>query len=196
MIKKSILFIFVIGMITVFTYGLMGSGAWFVDSASISGAISSGNFDLEVTGEPLQLVKIEPGADYQKVGEFCVQNKGDYDMKFRGYMKDVNDPNGLREYLLLKIESKAFNETDQNNYGPQDGAVLATDVPFTDLMVWNQIITTNPDGVDDPEPFAAGKKACYILSGKLTDAAGNDQLAKTLTANLFLNATQWINAGW
>lgn len=196
MFKKSFLLIFIIGSIAVLTYGAVGSGAWFTDSATASGSVSSGNFDLNVSGEPFQLSKIEPGADYRPVGEFCVQNSGDYDMKFRGYMKDVDDPGDLRDYLLVKIEIKSLNDSDHNNYGPKDGAVLATDVPFIDLMAWNDTISLTPGGNGNPDPFAAGMKACYVISGKLTSEAGNDQISKTLNANLYINATQWINSGW
>jgi len=196
MIKKTIILLFTFLTLVVLSYGVIDSGAWFTDNASASGSISSGNFDLKVSGEPLLLTKIEPGADYQPLGEFCVQNNGDYDMKFRGYMKDVVDPGNLRSYLLIKIEIKALNEIDHNNYGPMDGAVLAVDVPFTDLMDWNDTIVLTPGGTDNPDPFSAGMKACYKVSGKLTSAAGDEQIAKTLTSTLFFNATQWINSGW
>jgi len=196
MIKKSLIIIFIIGALLVLIYGMSGSGAWFTDNATASGSVSSGNFDLVVSGEPLLLSKIEPGAGYQPLGEFCVQNNGDYDMKFRGYMKDVVDPGNLRSYLLIKIEIKALNEVDHNNYGPIDGAVLAIDVPFTDLMSWNDTIVLTPGGAGNPDPFTAGMKACYKVSGKLTNTAGDDQISKTMTSTLFFNATQWINSGW
>lgn len=194
--KKSLILTFIIGSFFVIIYGMTGSGAWFTDNATASGAISSGNFDLKVSGEPLQISKIEPGEGYQSLGEFCVQNNGDYDMKFHGYMKDVNDPGNLQSFLLIKFEIKALNDTDDNNYGPEDGAVIATDVPFTDLMAWNETIAVIPEMAGNSEPFAPGMKACYKVSGRLSSAAGNDQISKTMTANLFINATQWINSGW
>ncbi len=196
MIKKSLLLTFVVLAVCILVFGMTGSGAWFTDNASASGAISSGNFDFEVSGAPLSLSNAEPGAGYQPLGEFCVQNNGDYDMKFRGYMKDVVDPGNLRSFLLVKIEIKALNVSDHNTYGPQDDAIIALDVPFTSLMEWNDTIALFAGGANNPDPFAAGMKACYKVSGKLSNAAGNDQIAKTLTATLYFNATQWINAGW
>ena len=196
MIKKSLFITFIIGTLFVLTYGLAGSGAWLTDNATVSGSVSTGNFDLVVSGEPLLLAKIEPGAGYKPLGEFCVKNNGDYDMKFRGIMQDVSDPGNLSTFLLIKIEIKALNEIDHNNYGPKDGAVLAVDVPFTDLMSWNDTIILKPGGTDNPDPFAAGMKACYKVSGRLSSAATDEQISKTMTSTLFFNATQWINSGW
>jgi hypothetical protein len=196
MIKKVLLYTFFIGLSTVLIYGMTGSGAWFTNSAFLAGSVSSGNFEFKITGGPLHLDKIEPGAGYTSVGEFCVQNSGEYDMKFRGYMKGVEDPGNLASYLLLRLDMKPYNPTDENNYGPVIGTTLATDLPFTDLMAVNDLLAATPSDEDIPEPFAPGKKACYEVSARLAGDAGNDQLSKTLKADLYFDATQWINPGW
>jgi hypothetical protein len=68
------------------------------------------------------------------------------------------------------------------------------------MMAWNDKIAQIPQipwGPDNhPAPFAPEMKACYKVSAKLSDAAGNDQISKTITTDLFISATQWINPGW
>lgn len=194
--KFRLLLILGFGICGILIFGLTGTGAWFTNSAFMAGSVSSGNFEFKISGGPLHLAKIEPGADYAHVGDFCVENTGEYDMKFRGYMKGVEDPGNLASYLLIKLEMKAFNPTDLNNYGPAIGTTLATDLPFTDLMSVNDLLSVTPLDADTPEPFAPGKKACYAVSARLEADAGNDQLSKSLKADLYFDATQWINPGW
>ncbi len=198
--KSIILFSFLIIGLIITSYGLIGgSGAWFTDTATMNGTISSGNFDLMVSGGPFNLSKIEPGAGYLQVGEFCIMNAGNYNMKFRGKLKDVNDPGNLRSFLMIKIEMIAYsseNNPHEITYGPTDGKVLAEDVPFTSLMDWNDAIALYPGGPDNPIAFFPGAKSCYTISAKLTNAAGNDQILQTVTSNLYIDATQWINTGW
>jgi predicted ribosomally synthesized peptide with SipW-like signal peptide len=193
---KIIITSILIIVFSILAFGLLGSGAWFSDSASVSGSISSGNFDLQASGGPFSISKVEPGAGYQSVGDFCLRNSGDYNMKFRGYIKDLDDPGNLRDYLLLRIEMKPFNEEDQNNYGPADGKLLVTDIPFASLMAWNDVLALYPGGPGDPIPFAPGSKVCYTISTRLSGTAGNDQIQKSLIAQLYIDATQWISTAW
>ena len=197
MIRKIIKYFFITGMTVVLVYGLSGSGAWFTDTAASPGSISSGDFNLVLSEEPLKLENLEPGTDYQPVGKICIENQGDYDMKFRGIIKDVDDPGNLQSYLILKIEIKEINETDHNNYGPAGVALeIAKDVPLSAFLDWNDFIAIVPGSPNAPQPFSPGMKICYVISGKLGGDAGNEQIAKTLNANLIIESTQWINSGW
>jgi hypothetical protein len=197
MSKKIIKLFFITGLTGVLIYGLIGSGAWFTDSAASAGSISSGDFNLVVSGDSIKVENLEPGRDYQSFGEFCLENQGDYDMKFRGYIKDVEDPGNLQSFLLLKVEIKAINETDHNNYGPTGTSIeIAHDVPLSTFMDQNDILALSPGNPNSPQPFAPGMKICYILSGKLSADAGNEQINKTINTNLFFESTQWINSGW
>ena len=190
MIRKLAKFFSISGLTAVLVYGLIGSGAWFTDTAASPGSISSGDFNLVLSGESLKLDKLEPGTDYQPVGEICIANQGDYDMKFRGIIKDVDDPGNLQSYLILKIEIKEINETDHNNYGPAGVALeIAKDVPLSTFLDWNDFIAIVPGSPNAPQPFSSGMKICYVISGKLSGDAGNEQIAKTLNANLFIEST-------
>ena len=190
MLKKWLTYLIGITLLSVLAFGVLGTGAWFTTDESISGnSVSTGTLDLEVSGGPFSGTNLEPGAGYTSLGIFCVENIGDYDMKWRGWLKDVDDAKGLRNYLQVQA---ILNPTGyEGNYGPADTTVF-TDVPFTDLMGPNSHILLN----DPVYPFSPGYKACYQINAKLLSSAPNAVQAATLNTNLYIQGTQYINTGW
>ncbi len=130
--KKVGLLILVLGVLGVLAFGMTGSGAWFTSTTELTGnSISTGTLDLGVEGGPFAASDLQPGGGWQNVGWFCATNNGNYDMKWRGWMYDLTDPKGLRDFLHIRV---TINPTGhQGNYGPMD-AVLVDDVPFTALL--------------------------------------------------------------
>lgn len=187
--KKQLGFLFVILLIAAMAYGVMSTGAWFTDTAAIdNNSIQTSNLDLEVWGGPFVATALEPGAGYQSLGTFCAKNAGGYDMKWRGWIDSVNDSKGLRNYLQVKA---VLNPNDSGNYGPK-GEPLFADVPFTDLTQANTWLV-----MDDPTwAFAPGHYACYDVQARVLDTAPNAVQNATLTARLYIEATQRINTGW
>jgi predicted ribosomally synthesized peptide with SipW-like signal peptide len=194
--RKVILTAFAIGLTCLLMVGIFGSMAWFTSSTNTQGSISSGNFDLKVTGGKLDLTKLEPGAGYRQIGEFCLLNNGDYDMKLRVRVKNVNDPGGLKGLLNLKLVLKAMNSDDLNNYGSVDDLVLFSDIPFTALLDWNDEARLVFDKQGVVDPFVPTMKSCYKLFVNLSEQAGSNQISQNLTFELLFNATQLINPGW
>ncbi len=188
---KKFFFVAIIALVAVLAYGVSSTGAWFTDSAKIeNNAISSGNLDLTVWGGPFQVSNLEPGGEYRSLGVFCAKNEGDYDMKWRGYIKDFAGSTALKDKLYIQA---IMNPTGAvGNYGPSN-ATLFTDVSFNTLTnPANGIIVT-----DDPTwAFTPGSWACYDIQVKLSSSAGNIVQGKSLTATLHLDATQRINTGW
>lgn len=192
--KKYLPIMILIAALAVLAYGLIGSSAWFSIETRTTGSISSGNFDLDVTGGPLDLQKLEPGAGYKAVGEFCLQNNGDYDMKLRAKLEGVTDPGNLRDYLSLKLVLKKLNTEDGNNYGGEhEDIVLFSDLAFSAWMDWNDNAKLL---ANEGDVFAPGLKSCYKLYAQLSGDAGNDQVQKPIDFDLLINATQLINPGW
>jgi predicted ribosomally synthesized peptide with SipW-like signal peptide len=194
--RKVILTAFAIGLTCLLIFGIFGSMAWFTSSVNTKGSISSGNFDLKVTSGPLDLTKLEPGAGYRQIGEFCLLNNGDYDMKLRVRVKNVEDPGGLKDFLKLKLVLKALNNEDQNYYGGVDDLILFSDMPFTALMDWNDKARLLFDKQGAVDPFFPNMKSCYKLFANLSEDASSNQISKSLKFDLFFNATQLINPGW
>jgi len=194
--RKVILTAFAIGLTCLLMVGIFGSMAWFTSSANTLGSISSGNFDLKVTGGALDLTILEPGAGYRQIGEFCLFNNGDYDMKLRFRVKNVDDPGGLQDLLNIKLVLKAINSEDHNNYGGVDDIVLFSDIPFTALLDWNQEARLIFDKQGVVDPFIPNMKSCYKLFVNLSEEAGSNQISQNLTFELLFNATQSINPGW
>lgn len=173
--------------------GLVGAStwAWFTDTETIdNNYVTTGNLDLTVWGGPFVATNLEPGAGYTSAGVFCARNDGNYDMKWRGAMINVADPQGLRNYLYVRA---VINPTGaQGNYGPMD-TTLWTDVPFSNLESW----ATSPILMNDPTwPFAPGSWACYRVEVALHSSAPDAVQGATLNADLYIQATQRINTGW
>ena len=196
--KKAILTAFAIGLACLLMIGIFGSRAWFTSSANSQASISSGNFDLEVSGGPLDLTRLEPGAPYRQIGEFCLQNNGDYDMKLRVGVENVNGTGGLKDLLNLKLVLKAINSVDQNSYGDDvDDLVLFSDIQFNALLDLNNSARLLFDTQGVVDPFLPNMKSCYKLFAYLPgEAAGDSQISQNLTFDLLFNATQSINPGW
>ena len=193
--KKVGLLLLVLGVLSVLAFGMTGSGAWFTSVTELTGnSISTGTLDLGVEGGPFAASDLQPGAGWSNLGWFCATNNGNYDLKWRGWMYDLNDPKGLRDYLHIRV---TLNPTDhQGNYGPLN-TVLVNDVPFTELLSnTNTTILLDDTTISAGDPaFAPGSKICYQLEARLGDDAGNAQQEGSLTGKLYLLGTQWI-APW
>jgi hypothetical protein len=193
--KKVFLFILVLGVLSVMSFGMTGTGAWFTSVKELTGSsISSGNVELGAEGSPFGANLLVPGGGWRDIGWFCVTNNGSYDMKWRGWFYNVDDPKNLRDYLQIRI---TLNPTDhQGNYGKLD-TILYEEILFTDLMSKTNtklILDTSTVTPGDPA-FAPQAKVCYGLQSRLSHEAGNAQQNGTLTAKLYLFGTQW-NASW
>jgi len=194
---KKLILLSSLALIIILTIGLIGTGAWFTDSATLSGnSVTTGNLDLLVEADGnWKIEKIEPGADYQVLGYFCATNNGDYDMKWRGKLINISDPKGLRHYLVIKSTANPSDLPASlypiGNHGPQNGVVF-TDIPFNTLMGWNAYI----QDADPVYKFKPGDKICEKVEVKLLSTAPNFVQGATLTADLYLDATQYISDAW
>lgn len=192
------LFVFaILAILGVLVYGLAGTGAWFTDNAELAGnTVSTGNLDLEVSWDgPWAVTNIEPGAPYVTMGYFCAVNAGDYDMKWRGWLRNVVDAKGLRHYLVVKATANPADLPaslgSNGDHGPQN-VVVFNDVPFNTLMAVNGYIQdAHPD-----YPFNPGEKICEKVEVKLLSTAPNSVQDALLTADLYLDATQFISDAW
>jgi hypothetical protein len=193
--KKVGLLILVLGVLGVLAFGMTGSGAWFTSTRELTGnAISTGTLDLGVEGGPFAASDLQPGGGWQNVGWFCATNNGNYDMKWRGWMFDVNDPKGLRDFLHIRV---TINPTGhQGNYGPVN-TVLVDDVPFTALLSnTNTTILLDGTTITPGDPaFSPQSRICYQLDARLDSTAGDGQQNGALSGKLNLLGTQWI-APW
>ncbi len=176
-------------------FGLTGTGAWFTSAREINNnSISTGTIDLGVEGGPFTVQNLQPGADWRDVGWFCAANNGNYDMKWRGWIHDVNDPKDLRDFLHIRI---TMNPADHpGSYGPAN-TVLAEDVAFNDLLSnSNTILLLDESTISSGDPaFSPGASACYQIEAKLASDAGDAQQNSVLSGKLYLLGTQWI-APW
>lgn len=191
-----------IALVGALAWGALGTGAWFTDTAALEGnVVTTGNMDLSagsanadsIVNQPMGFDNLEPGAGYVTVGYFWTRNDGDYDMKWRGYL-NLSGNTGLTEYIQVRC---VLNPTSGPwdslvNFGPPDSEVF-TNVPLSALQVAgnSHILMKDPDW-----PFTPGAFAFYELQAKLLSTAPNAMQEKTLTADLVLDATQYINTGW
>jgi len=196
-VKRIIVIAAVLGLVVAMAVGAASSGAWFKKTdSSLNGSVATGSFELGV-GSPtggFSATNLEPGAAYVSAGTFWVSNDGDYNMKWRGWVQNIDDPSNLRSYLLVKC---VMNPVALDGpYGPGVPTVLWSGVPLLELTEANWP-TYKHILMDDPTwPFTPGAWAGYELLVRLDSTADNDQLDATLTLDVYLEATQRINTGW
>lgn len=123
-----------------------------------------------------------------------VKNNSNMPMLFRAYADKVNDPNGLRHLIKVKV---TFNPEDyatlyqgSNLYGgTKKDTVLGTwtleELKSKDVL--NNIQAARKDGW----PLPAGFVAVYKLEVFLDLEAGNNLQGKQVTADLVVDATQY-----
>jgi predicted ribosomally synthesized peptide with SipW-like signal peptide len=185
-----IYFLLFSALLAVMAAGMTGTGAWFTDQVSIdNNSITTGSINLTATDVEKSTPILEPGGNYQEVLRFCVKNTGTYNMKWRGIFTAVKASDGVEDKLLIKAiinPSKKFS----GNYGPED-TVWFNDVPASALKSGNVFILL--DSSTNTEPFKPEDRVCYSFQAKLTSGADNLTKKITYTANLQLDATQWIN---
>lgn len=188
--KRSYL-IFFISIFLVMAYGMTGTGAWFTDQVMIEdAAVTTGNLDLVLSDITKFTPALEPGGDYKEALRFCAKNNGTYTMKFRGVLANIVAPSGMAEKILVKAVMNPVGLA--GNYGPANTPRFEN-VPVAELMAANTHILLDSTVA---EPFKKDDFICYSIQAKLSSAAGNAYQSKTFSANLILDATQWINPGW
>jgi hypothetical protein len=197
--KKYVLFVLGLGLLSVLAFGMTGSGAWFTSTLQMpNNVITSGTLKLGVEGGPFVAASMEPGAGWKDMGWFCVTNRGDYNAKWRAWIEDVKDRKGLSNYLRLRVTLNPHLDPplQTGNYGPQD-TVLFEDVPFTDLLSAKNTNLLLDDTTIAPGDalFSPTSRVCYRVEAKLSADAGDEQQNGTLTARLHVLGTQWI-APW
>jgi hypothetical protein len=179
-------------LLVVIVYGLTGTGAWFTAQAVIdNNVISTGNLDLVINNVSKASPPLEPGGDYKEILRFCAKNGGSYPLKWHGGFSGVQAPAGMAEKILVKA---VVNPTGlAGNYGPAN-ATRFENVPAAELMVENKHLLVSAEVY--PEPFKPNDVICYSIQAKLLGSAGNAYKAKTFTAQVQLDATQWNNPDW
>ncbi len=195
--RKRYLLGTVLVLVAVMAIGAIGSGAWFTDTDTITGnqvtagtLVLTASTALEATGDTTNL---EPGGGLVTVGYFTVRNDGSLNMKWRGKLDAVQDPNSIGQYLYLTV---TLNPTDvpgyDGNYGPASPVVVVDHVCVNDLDDWNTEIV-----MDDPVwPFAPGDWCGYKVEVEMDSSAPNEAQGKTYEADLLIEATQRIATTW
>jgi len=188
--KYFILSILTLFMILVLVYGVSGSYAWFTDTAMIEGnIINTGTIDLAISDVSRTTPLLEPGGGYTEILRFCAINNGNFNMKWRGHFTNIQAPEGLTGKILI---SAIINPTStlSGNYGPTKKLWFA-DVPIQELAQINDYLVLDPGTTT--EPFKPSDKVCYTFMARLSSTATNNYQQANFSANLALNATQWIS---
>jgi len=188
---KKLFVLATLGIMAVLTFGMIGTGAWFTDTASVGDNwVQTGALDLlvEKRGE-WKVANLEPGGPYRELGIFCAWNVGDYDMKWRGYIKVLEDDKGLQPHLQVRAIANPPNHVGNHGFINE---VVFTDVPFTALTGWNTIIVdAHPTHIFNP-----GEVYCVGVQVRLLETAKNAHQNAIIIADLVIGATQAINTGW
>jgi hypothetical protein len=181
----------VLSLLAIVLFGLTGTSAWFTDEEILlNNQVSTGVLDVQITGGPLEGVKLEPGLPtYMAIASFCIRNDGNYNMKWRGWMDQIGDEKGLLQYL--EIEGVRNPSGSGGSYGPAD-EVLFTNQPFSVLENATPYFIVD----DSNDPFKPGDAVCYELRGRLSSAAPNEVQNAVVSARLYVFATQLLNDGW
>lgn len=192
------LLLVLVGFLTTGTlvFGLVGTGAWFSDTAtSADNIITTGTLDLQVSGEPFKATDLAPGEEYSEMGTFCVENIGTTDLKFRGLFETVAKPtHDLLKFTTLKVEQNTnegwlmIKEVMGNPTVETDGLPYYFKYPDQDPTIINHYIV----GQD----LIPSQEVCYRLSIKLDVDTPDDLQEKYLDFFLHLYATQKTNPGW
>jgi hypothetical protein len=197
-VEKRTLILALVALLSLFAmaFGLATSGAWFIDSASSSGAIIiTGSLDLHVTGGPLRANNLEPGKKETELGLLCVKNMGTTALKYRGLFESP-DPltNNLLKYMAMKVEQHTtghwvtVQEIPGNPPVETEGLQYYFKFPGQDPGVINHNIIA---GTLEPK-----EKLCYRLSVKLDQDTPNENQDKSIQFVLHIEATQANNPGW
>ncbi len=188
--KYIILSILTLFLMAVLVYGVSGSAAWFTDSAVIEGnIINTGNLDLTFSEVARTTPVLEPGGDYTEILRFCAINEGSINLKWRGRFTDIQAPEGLADKILISAVINP-SSTFTGNFGPPQ-AVWFVDVPIQELAHPNTYLVLDPG--TSPEPFKPSDKICYSFLARLSSTATNTFQEAAFSANLEVNATQWIS---
>ena len=211
--KKSLGVIVVIFLIGVMTYGMIGSGAWFTDSAtSNTDTFYSGTLSIDdgkvVTTPGFTITEMAPG---DKTGDvvFIIENNGNIPLAWFGDLV-IDGSSKLKEaiyidYALMQYEPDAFNEIDDNFI--KDGLGFGAYPGWYNTLASNSIFgKVTLDVFDDnngmgstPYEFLGALKPGYsyvlTLRFAFAELAGNDYQTKgPLNVSLKVDATQ-INEG-
>jgi len=189
--KHFILSILTLLLIVVLVYGVTGSAAWFSDTAVIeANVINTGTIDLAFSDVHRTTPLLEPGGGYTEILRFCAINQGTFNMKWRGQFTDIKTPKGLTDKILISV---IINPTSNlsGNYGPTK-KVWFKDVPIQKLSQINEYLVLDPG--TNTEPFKPSDKICYSFLASLSSTATTKTYQQAVfSANLELNATQWIS---
>ena len=188
--KYFILSILTLLLIVVLVFGVTGSAAWFTDTAVIeANIINTGTIDLAFSDVYRTTPLLEPGGGYTEILRFCAVNQGTFNLKWRGQFTNIQAPEGLADKILISVIINP-DSTFSGNYGPV-GAVWFMDVPVQQLASPNSYLLL--DASTNSEPFKPSDKVCYTILARLGSTATNTYQQAVFSANLELNATQWIS---
>ena len=188
--KNIILTVLTLLLIIVLAYGVSGSAAWFTDTAVIeTNIINTGTIDLAFSDVYRTTPLLEPGGGYSEILRFCAINNGTFNLKWRGQFTNIQAPEGLTDKILISVIINPAS-TFSGNYGPAM-TVWFVDVPIQELAHPNGYLVLDPGTY--PEPFKPSDRICYSFLASLDSTATNTNQQAVFTANLELNATQWIS---
>jgi hypothetical protein len=177
-------------------FGLVPSGAWFIDSWTSAGfIITSGSLDLHVSGGPLTATNLEPGQGYAPLGEFCSANTGTLDLKYRGLFESTAPiANNLLQYVTMKVE--------QHTTGPW---VTLQEIPGVAMVETDSLVSyfKHPQqGAEVVNHFVVAgslvpdERICYRLSVLLDPNTPDSEQGQAVDFILHLDATQATNPTW
>ena len=211
--KKFFVTLAVFSLIGIMAFGMIGSGAWFTDSAtSQTNTFTSGTLSIK-DGEVQQtqgytITNMAPG---DKTGDVVIkiENNGNIPLAWFGDLVIEGSPELKKaiyiDYALMQFEPDGFNQVDDNfitnglGSGPDGGwyTTLASSSTFG-VVALNVFDDNNGMGSTPYEFMGALKPGyAYVLTLRFgfAELAGNDyQALGPLTVSLKVNATQ-INAG-
>jgi hypothetical protein len=177
-------------------FGLAPSGAWYSGAWSSAGFIlTSGSFDLQVTGGPLRATNLRPGAGYAPLGEFCASNTGTVDLKYRGLFETTAPlTSDLLQYTTLKVEQQTAGAWSTVQEIPGTSPVAAESLLFYFRHPAQGAEVVN--GYVAAGQLAPQATTCYRLSVLLDPLTPDAVQGTAIGFVLHLTATQAANPSW
>jgi hypothetical protein len=197
-LKNSFLLlaVFVLLSVSVMTFGIVTSGAWFTNQHTSAGIIlTSGSLDLHVTGGPLRATNLKPGEPESPMGVFCARNAGSSELKYRGlFVSPEPLSNDLLEYTTLKLERHTQGHWETLRVIPGSASVETDSLLYYFKFSGQDPGTVNHHIVEGN--LVSKEKVCYRMSVLLDPLTPDSEQGKSVNFVLHLEATQTTNPVW
>ncbi len=172
--SKKLYLLLAVAVLVVMAFGMIGTGAWFTDKETVSKDVTTGTLDLTIGGsavtDPISIRGLEPGAAPTHLGDYCINNAGTIDFKWRMKMALTDNPNNLANFLNVQVSY------------PGVGSIEVPVSYFT-----TGYIGTGSYGIPN---LAAGNDVCIDVSIQLDETAGNDLQGKYGSGSITFEAAQ------